>query len=145
QAGEAGQTRLRHRRYYTNLAERAAPHLRGHDQRSWLRRLDAEATNLRNALDSALKDNDPAALRMVNALAWYWFLRGRLTEARRALEAALALGHGSAAGRATAAAWLSGFTALGGERGGHAFPAPPDGIDDPAVRATLEWFHAFVA
>src|SRR5262249_19925856 len=31
QAGEAGQTRLRHRRYYTNLAERAAPHLRGHD------------------------------------------------------------------------------------------------------------------
>jgi tetratricopeptide (TPR) repeat protein len=82
---------------------------------------------------------------MVNALAWYWFLRGRLTEARRALEAALALGHGSAAGRATAAAWLSGFTALAGERGGHASPAPPDGIDDPAIRATLEWFHAFVA
>jgi Predicted ATPase len=30
--------------------------------------------------------------RMVNALAWYWFLRGRLTEARRALEQALPSG-----------------------------------------------------
>ena len=146
EAGESGQLRVRHRRYYTDLAERAAPRLRGHDQRSWLRRLDAETANLRAALDSALSDNNgDDALRMVNALAWYWFLRGRLNEARRALEEALALGHGSAAGRATAIAWLSGFTALAGERGGHASPAPPDGIDDPAIRATLEWFHAFVA
>jgi predicted ATPase/DNA-binding SARP family transcriptional activator len=146
EAGESGELRVRHRRYYTDLAERAAPRLRGHDQRSWLRRLDAETANLRAALDSALSDNnDDDALRMVNALAWYWFLRGRLTEARRALEEALALGQGSAAGRATATAWLGGFTALAGERGGHTSPAPPDGIDDPAIRATLEWFHAFVA
>jgi predicted ATPase/DNA-binding SARP family transcriptional activator len=145
EAGESGELRVRHCRYYTDLAERAAPRLRGHDQRSWLRRLDAETANLRAALDSALSDNDDDALRMVNALAWYWFLRGRLTEARRALEAALALGHGSAAGRATAAAWLSGFTALAGVRGGHASPAPPDGIGDPTIRATLEWFGAFVA
>src|SRR5215831_11419778 len=34
QAGEVSPLRLRHRRYYTSLAERAAPHLRGHDQRS---------------------------------------------------------------------------------------------------------------
>jgi predicted ATPase/DNA-binding SARP family transcriptional activator len=145
EAGESGELRVRHRRYYATFAERAASRLRGHDQRSWLRRLDAETANLRAALDSALNDNDDDALRMVNALAWYWFLRGRLTEARRALEEALALGHGSAAGRATATAWLSGFTALAGERRGHAVPAPPDGIDDPAIRATLEWFHAFVA
>jgi predicted ATPase/DNA-binding SARP family transcriptional activator len=143
QAGEVGQTRRRHRRYYTNLAERAAPHLRDHDQRSWLRRLDAEATNLRNALDSALKDNDPAALRMVNALAWYWFLRGRLTEARRALDEALALGRGSTAAQATA--WQSGFAALAGERRELAALPPLDGIHDPTMRATLEWFHAFVA
>jgi predicted ATPase len=146
EAGESGELRVRHRRYYTDLAERAAPRLRGHDQRSWLRRLDAETANLRAALDSALSDNnDDDALRMVNALAWYWFLRGRLTEARRALEGTLALGRGSASGRATATAWLSGFTALAGERGGHVSPAPPGGIDDPAIRATLEWFHAFVA
>jgi predicted ATPase/DNA-binding SARP family transcriptional activator len=145
QAGEVSRLRLRHRRYYTSLAERAAPHLRGHDQRSWLRRLDTEAANLRSALDSALNDNDDDALRMVNALAWYWFLRGRLTEARRALDEALALPLGSATARATATAWQSGFTALAGKRRKHAAPPPLGGIDDPAMRATLEWFHAFVA
>jgi predicted ATPase/DNA-binding SARP family transcriptional activator len=144
QAGESGRLRVRHRRYYTNFAERAAPRLRRHDQRSWLRRLDAEAANLRTALDSALNDHDDDALRMVNALAWYWFLRGRLTEARRALEQALALRHGSATARATATAWLSGFTALAGDRRQHSAP-PLAGIDDDAARATLEWFHAFVA
>ncbi|HEX3193856.1 MAG TPA: BTAD domain-containing putative transcriptional regulator [Streptosporangiaceae bacterium] len=143
QAGEPGRLRVRHRRYYTNFAERAAPRLRRHDQRSWLRRLDAEAANLRSALDSALNDRDDDALRMVNALAWYWFLRGRLTEARRALEQALALRQGSAAARATATAWLSGFTALAGDCRELSGP-PPGGVDD-AVRATLEWFGAFIA
>ena len=145
QAGELGRLRLRHRRYYTNLAERAAPHLRGPGQRSWLRHLDAEAANLRNALDSAVKDNDDAAVRLVNALAWYWFLRGRLTEARRALDEALAPGHGSTAARATATAWRTGFTILAGERGRHPAPPPLGGVGDPSIRATLEWFHAFVA
>ena len=144
QAGESGRLRVRHRRYYTNFAERAAPRLRRHDQRSWLRRLDAEAANLRSALDSALNDHHDDALRMVNALAWYWFLRGRLTEARRALEQALALRRGSATARATATAWLSGFTALAGDRREHSAPPLP-GVDDDAVRATLEWFGAFVA
>src|SRR6266566_3948601 len=148
ESGESGRLRVRHRRYYTDFAERAAPRLRRHDQRSWLRRLDAEAANLRAALNSAINDNDnddDDALRMVNAQAWYWFLRGRLTEARRALEQALALDHGSAAARATATAWLSGFTALAGGRREHAARPALDGIDDPAIRATLEWFHAFVA
>jgi predicted ATPase/DNA-binding SARP family transcriptional activator len=144
QAGELGLLRLRHRRYYASLAERAAPHLRGHDQQSWLRRLDAEAANLRDALDSAIRDNDGDAVRMVNALAWYWFLRGRLADARRALDEALAAGHGSAAARAAAAAWRSGFSVLAGERRENA-AAPLGGVEDPATRATLEWFHAFVA
>src|SRR6478609_8519224 len=144
QAGESGRLRARHRRYYTNFAERAAPRLRRHDQRSWLRRLDAEAANLRSALDFALNDQHDDGLRMVNALAWYWFLRGRLTEARRALEQALALPRGSATARATATAWLSGFTALAGDRHEHSSP-PPGAVVDDDVRATLEWFHAFVA
>jgi predicted ATPase/DNA-binding SARP family transcriptional activator len=145
QAGESAQLRLRHRHYYTSLAERAAPHLRGHDQRSWLRRLDAETGNLRGSFDAAIQDNDAsAALGMVNALAWHWFLRGRLTEARRALNEALALGHGSTAERATATAWQTGFTALAGERGKHALLPSLSGIEDSTMRATLEWFHAFV-
>lgn len=144
EAGEVSQLRSRHRRYYAGLAERAAPHLRGHDQRSWLRCLDAESGNLRAALDSALSDGDDA-LRMVNALAWYWFLRGRLTEARRALADALARGRGSATARATAMAWHTGFMTLAGERREHGATPRLGEVADPATRATLEWFHAFVA
>ena len=148
EAGESGLLRARHRRYYAGLAERAAARLRGPDQRSWLSRLDAETANLRRALDAALEDADDAVFPMVNALAWYWFLRGRITEARRALDRALASGQGSAAARATAATWRSGIATLAGERGERgeqAAPPPLDRIDDPATRALLEWFHAFVA
>jgi len=144
EAGEAGELRSRHRRYYASLAERAAPHLRGHDQRFWLRCLDAESGNLRTALDGAHSDGHDA-LGMVNALAWYWFLRGRLTEARRALEEALAPGSGSATARATATAWHSGLMTLAGERRERGAPPRLNEIGDPATRATLEWFHAFVA
>jgi predicted ATPase/DNA-binding SARP family transcriptional activator len=144
EAGEAGELRSRHRRYYASLAERAAPHLRGHDQRSWLRCLDAESGNLCTALDGARSDGDDA-LGMVNALAWYWFLRGRLTEAQRALEEALSPGRGSATARATATAWRSGLMTLVGERRERGAPPRLDEIDDPSTRATLEWFHAFVA
>ena len=40
-------SRARHAAYYTELAERADPQLRGADQREWLARLDAETANLR--------------------------------------------------------------------------------------------------
>jgi predicted ATPase/DNA-binding SARP family transcriptional activator len=146
QSGEYAHVRLRHRHFYRDLAERAAAHLRGCDQPSWLRRLDAETTNLRNALDSATRDGDvSAALRMVNALVWYWLLSGRIAEARRTLGEALALRGGSTAARATATAWQSGFEALAGERRGHAAPPLLKDIADPSTRAILEWFHAFVA
>jgi predicted ATPase/DNA-binding SARP family transcriptional activator len=146
QSGEYAQARLRHRHLYGDLAERAAAHLRGRDQPSWLRHLDAETTNLRSAFDSAARDGDAcAALGMVNALVWYWLLSGRIAEARRALEEALALRGGSVAARATAVAWQAGFEALAGERRGHA-PLPPlTDITDPSTRAILKWFHAFVA
>ncbi|WP_067175440.1 BTAD domain-containing putative transcriptional regulator, partial [Microtetraspora niveoalba] len=86
-AGEAERVRLVHAEHYAALAVRAEAHLRGPEQHRWLRRLDVEAANLRAALDAA-----PAAvaLPMVNALAWYWFLRGRFGEARRALDVAVA-------------------------------------------------------
>ena len=76
--------------HYTELAERAEPFLHGREQRRWLRRLDAEAANLRAALRTARYRDGAAdrALRLVDALAWYWFLRGRLGEARRSLAAA---------------------------------------------------------
>jgi predicted ATPase/DNA-binding SARP family transcriptional activator len=144
EAGEYRQVLRRHREFYGDLAERAAARLRGHDQRSWLRRLDAEAGNLHAALGSAIRDGDTAALGLANALAWYWLLSGRLAQARRTLEEALALPGGSVSERATAAAWHSGFAVLAGKSAGRAAP-PLDEIDDPGTRALLRWFRAFVA
>nr|BFE82116.1 hypothetical protein GCM10020093_047170 [Planobispora longispora] len=88
EAGELASARDAHLRHYLELAVTAEPRLYGHEQREWLLRLDAEAANLRTALDTAA--GRPDALTMVNALAWYWFLRGRLAEGKRELEAALA-------------------------------------------------------
>ncbi|MFI0164493.1 BTAD domain-containing putative transcriptional regulator [Streptomyces sp. NPDC017095] len=85
--------RDRHLRHYLALAERAEPELRGPGQRSWLARLDAESGNLRAALDEAVRRAAAGApgqaARLAVALAWWWLLRGRFTQARRALRAVL--------------------------------------------------------
>ncbi|WP_329423868.1 winged helix-turn-helix domain-containing protein [Streptosporangium sp. NBC_01495] len=153
EAGEFAIMKRRHGGYYAALAERAEPHLRGHEQNRWLRRLDAETANLRVALEHAAHDDDSElALRLVNALAWYWILRGRLGEGRRALASALALGHpADEAGSAewgTAEAWLAGTTMLAGDglngaargRTGSMHEAGPGAL---CGRARAEWFVAF--
>ncbi|WP_433515561.1 BTAD domain-containing putative transcriptional regulator [Nonomuraea sp. CA-143628] len=145
EAGEHGRIAARHARYYTELAERAD--LRGPGQRQWLERLDAETANLRLALSG------PEPLRLVNALAWYWFLRGRMGEARRSLAAALpkAAPASSAApyapvtdltaGRAAVASvWLAGMALSVGE------VAPPVRVAglDARGRALADWFLTHV-
>ncbi|WP_214107849.1 BTAD domain-containing putative transcriptional regulator [Acrocarpospora catenulata] len=148
EAGELREIQLRHRDHYTTLAEQAQPCLYGPAQREWLRRLDAEAANLRLALAACETASD--ALRLVNALAWYWFLRGRLTEARRALETALALpARAEPSGRLAAGlAWQAGIALLYGDTTDryrrrdaalHAF----DRAGDPAGRARAQWFLAY--
>ncbi|EWM17282.1 BTAD domain-containing putative transcriptional regulator [Kutzneria sp. 744] len=72
--------RERHLRHYLAVAERADPLLRGSEQRVWLDRLDAEAGNMRAALEVGAE-----SARLAAALSWWWLLRGRLTEARRTL------------------------------------------------------------
>ncbi|MBB4703144.1 BTAD domain-containing putative transcriptional regulator [Sphaerisporangium siamense] len=150
EAGEFERVRRRHHEHYAELAERAEPCLYGREQRRWLARLDAATPNLRAALDGAVADRHAGcALRMVNALAWYWFLRGRLTEARRSLEAALALdGDAPAALRARATAWHAGIVLLQGGTPDHAAGRDAvlrayDGVDDPAGRARSEWFLGY--
>ncbi|MEV5554782.1 BTAD domain-containing putative transcriptional regulator [Nonomuraea wenchangensis] len=96
--------------YYTELAEQARPHLHGHAQRQWLERLDIEAPNLRATLEHT---TDPTlALRLADALAWYWYLRGRHREARASIAAAMAL-PGAECSRT--AAWETGFAMLTGD------------------------------
>ncbi|WP_312024750.1 BTAD domain-containing putative transcriptional regulator [Nonomuraea sp. WAC 01424] len=130
EAGEHDLLRERHAHYYTELAARAE--LRGPRQHEWLDRLDAESANLRLALSG------PEALRLANALAWYWILRGRLREARRSLAAALAAG-GEESAAALASVWLAGIGLLLGE------PTPPvrrSGLDR-AGAALADWFLSF--
>ncbi|MEV4496385.1 BTAD domain-containing putative transcriptional regulator [Micromonospora arborensis] len=100
----ADEVRARHAAYYTELAERADPELRGAEQRRWLALLDAETANLRSALVNG------GGLRLAVALSWYWFLRGRLTEARQALAVP-----GDPEQETRAAPWRVGFALSLGE------------------------------
>ncbi|MGY1455227.1 BTAD domain-containing putative transcriptional regulator [Streptomyces sp. SS8] len=145
EAGEEAAVRARFVRFHTESAERESERLRGPDQRRCLERLDAETVNLRRALDLAVTGGAAGyAVRLVNALAWYWFLRGRLTEARRSLQRALAADGGTAsAARLAARAWLTGFELRMSSAGGTPVPAgedPASGVDDPVLRARLQWF-----
>jgi predicted ATPase/DNA-binding SARP family transcriptional activator len=100
EACEEATMRQRHATYYLALAQQAE--LRGERQREWLQRLDQEAANFRLL---------PPSLALANALAWYWYVRGRYGEARRTLAAALALPDQPPELRAQAAVWLAGMTA----------------------------------
>ncbi|MFJ5830942.1 AfsR/SARP family transcriptional regulator [Streptomyces sp. NPDC093089] len=131
----------RHLRYHLDLAERAAPHLRGSGQRAWLARLDAESPNTRTALDHALRTGDTAsAERLATALCPWWLLRGRLHEARRTLAAALEAVPG---GRAAELRLLHGaFAMMAGERVPDT-DCPEAEIADPVRRGRALWLFAY--
>ncbi|MFI0351792.1 BTAD domain-containing putative transcriptional regulator [Actinomadura sp. 9N407] len=141
EAGEYDEVLRRHHGYYTGLAERAEPYLYGQDQDHWLRVLDTEAANFRAALAG------PLALRLANALTWYWFLRGRLAEALRSLDTAL-LTEGDEADRARAFAWRTGIAFYQGDdidwpvRRQEALTRL--GRATPHHRARAQWFLAFI-
>ncbi|NUP01350.1 MAG: AfsR/SARP family transcriptional regulator, partial [Nonomuraea sp.] len=140
-AGELAAVRRAHLRHYLGLAVRAEPELYGRDQRAWLLRLDAESANLRAALDTAAAEHDGgSAVRLVNALAWYWFLRGRLAEGRRSLGAALAVEGPGDQARVRAAAWHAGFAVILGEQ--VEWEPLLARIADPGERARAELFVA---
>ena len=144
EAGEESWLRRRHAAYYVSLAEQAEPYLRGADQRLWLERLDLENANARIALEHASPEQ---ALRLVNAMTWYWYLRGRLSEARRALATALEVPGPVTAARAAATVWLVGLNATAAE-GSNLTAASAkalelyDSLDDPLGQARAEWFLA---
>lgn len=147
EAGEHAEIRFRHARYHAELAERADAELRGPRQGDWLRTLDVESADLRAALDTAERLGDAElALRLTGSVTWYRLLRGRLTEARRALETALAIpGDAPPAVRGRALTWHTGITILQGDqhdwkRRCAAALRPFEEADDPAARARAEWF-----
>jgi predicted ATPase/class 3 adenylate cyclase len=92
-AGELDRARAAHAAYYVEFIEQVRHGLLGGpEQNACLARLDREQENFRAALEWYLRKGEAeAALRLTAAQARYWYLRGRLGEGRRQLEAALAL------------------------------------------------------
>ncbi|WP_165781546.1 AfsR/SARP family transcriptional regulator [Streptosporangium minutum] len=88
ESGEQGRVRLAHAVFFTELAERSDPGLRGHGQLAVVAEMVAEHDNLSAALRWAVEAaRSDLALRMVGALGWYWWLRGyRVEGAHRAYE-----------------------------------------------------------
>ncbi len=117
-SGELDLIRRRHAGYYTGLAERAQGELRGPDRLQALHRLEAEHDNLQAALawlldpqagDGAAGDDRSATgLRLVQALAQFWYEHGHAAEGRRWLQRAIELASGDDAGATLAqvAHWL---------------------------------------
>jgi predicted ATPase/DNA-binding SARP family transcriptional activator len=137
ESGELAPTEDRYARYYTGLATQAEPALRGPDQRAWLDRLDADAANLERAMGVWLHlPSAENAFRHVNALAWYWFLRGKLGEGQRMMAAALKLDDTTGT-RAETAVWHRAFTLLTTGT----VPAGPEEPSESLGRA--RWFMAY--
>ncbi len=107
-SGEEDDIRRHHANYFIKLAEEAEPHLTSAQRGTWLDRLELELDNVRAALEwSAIGKRAPEmGLRLSGALAWFWYLRGYLSEGRGWLEGALAKdgGPGQASSRTAARA-----------------------------------------
>ncbi len=129
EAGEGSAVRERHLRHYLGLAIRAEPELQGPGMVTWLAQLDADADNLRAAVNWSLEADSRAAVRLCLALALYWRLRS-LTEGleylRRAADAARSLPDAGPTGdaeertlvarvlaAAAGASWMAGSAAIG--------------------------------
>ncbi|WP_440099563.1 BTAD domain-containing putative transcriptional regulator [Streptosporangium sp. H16] len=84
EAGEEDRLRGGHARHFLDLARRADPHLRRAEQLRWLARLSAEHGNLTAALRWAVREDTETGLRLVAALAAYWWLGGRRGDAGEA-------------------------------------------------------------
>jgi predicted ATPase/DNA-binding CsgD family transcriptional regulator len=84
--------RSRHADYYRAIAEKAAPEMRGPNQRLWLARLAQEHPNLRAALDWARETYSvECGLRLGSALRRFWQVQGHAREGRVWLEQFLSL------------------------------------------------------
>jgi predicted ATPase/class 3 adenylate cyclase len=120
QAGDLDDARRRHGQYFAGVAELADEQLRGSGPAhlAALDRLEAEHANLRAALawslETAAADPGPAdreraatGLRLVQALAHFWYRHGYVTEGRRWLQRAIELtAEDGGAPLARAAHWL---------------------------------------
>lgn len=81
QSGETTEMRQAHAQYFLELAQQAAPHLRGRGQVDWIEKLETEADNFRAAL-AFTAENDMAETtnRIAASLYWFWYVRNHLED-----------------------------------------------------------------
>jgi predicted ATPase/DNA-binding SARP family transcriptional activator len=115
EAGEREALRRAHATYFVELAETAEPHLRSAEQLVWLRRLKADHDNLNAALRGSIAAGDAqAAVHLVAAAGFYWWLSGHKAEAMELSTAAIAVpGAADNEARATAYAMVAWFATAG--------------------------------
>jgi predicted ATPase/DNA-binding SARP family transcriptional activator len=91
QAGERDPLEAAHREWYLALVEAGDRDVDPDVAPEWpAERLEPEHDNLRAALASAIRHDPPVALRLANAVWWFWLARGYFVEGLRWFEAALA-------------------------------------------------------
>lgn len=95
-AGERDRALWRHTQWFKSFALRANPEINGTQQALWFGRLDAELDNLRAVLGRSIEAGSDDALTLCDAIRFYWYVRGHLTEGRRWFDAALAVGRSAA-------------------------------------------------
>src|SRR5579859_6685087 len=92
ESGESDRIRDRYAAEFQRLAEEAAPHLFGADQKLWLDRLELDHDNFRAAFDWASGSGDVKRALCLGADFWrLWQMRGHLREGRTRLDAILAM------------------------------------------------------
>jgi DNA-binding CsgD family transcriptional regulator/tetratricopeptide (TPR) repeat protein len=105
ETGEADGAAAALARYALRVAGQAAAGAQSGDgELAAARWLDAEDATTRQVLACAMEHDPARALRLANALAWWWFLRGRLADQYRLL--CQAAGHAETGSRGWCAAQL---------------------------------------
>jgi predicted ATPase/class 3 adenylate cyclase len=81
ESGKGLEMRNRHRDAFVKLVEQANPELKKDNAKKWFETLDAEQDNIRSAIWWSLENNCvESAIRICNALEYYWRMRGQIQE-----------------------------------------------------------------
>ncbi|MFJ3927631.1 ATP-binding protein [Streptomyces sp. NPDC090022] len=108
---EVGTVTDRHAHWYAALARAGDEGWLGPQQLDWSRRMAADHTQLRTALEHLLGTDPVAALEMAGSLWFFWFACGHGHEGKAFLERALRAGPRTGAAY-TQALWALGLTCL---------------------------------
>ncbi len=90
--GEAADLSYRLATHVLALLTTANEHIDGADAQTWLMRIDEQSSNLKAALHWTLEDPEGSqqlGVDLVNAMGWFWYVRGDAIEALRWLDRAI--------------------------------------------------------